>query len=59
MGRYEKHLNGEIEATLRVGDRPETVAFNPNKKRGKPTNKEVNPLDSEEEEAKMLENSKV
>jgi hypothetical protein len=46
---------GQIDPILRVGDRPETVPYNPHKKRmPKLKVKKDNPLDSEEEEKQMV-----
>lgn len=33
MDRYGCHFDGQIDPAIRIGDRPETVPFNPNSKR--------------------------
>jgi len=55
MDRYLCHFLGQIDPTVRIGDRPETVPYNPHKKRMPKlkVKQEENPLDSEEEEKAM------
>ena len=55
LDRYNCHFLGQIDPILRVGDRPETVPYNPHKKRmPKLKVKKDNPLDSEDEEKQMV-----
>ena len=53
MEEFQAHLNGEVDPSERIGDRPETVAWDPfgENKRSRPNlnqKKDINPLEEEE-----------